>query len=258
MSERDAKRLFLGDATDPWVAAIAGAMPEGTVRLSPGDEMPEVEDAAVIVVHRPVLCSRDGEALAFIKGRKPTAPKVILCLGPHVRAREIERWGISADVILHEATAPETIGRHVAPKPRPRGPRPSVDVIGGTFESRRVTLAMCEAAGYPAKACRDWDDRPGDGPAVWEVPVLEPGWERAMRDQAGRGPVVALLGFADRETVRLARDNGASACLDFPCDPEDLAIAPDRATSRPIADPAHAVPPPMKAKKHVRLWTGQS
>ncbi len=260
MSDRAPEALFVGDTSDPWVEAIALAMPKATARLIPGDGHAGTDgtfdDAPVIVVHRPILCARDGEAFRLIKARGPKAPKLILCLGPNVRAREIELWAKPADVILYEATASETIARHVAAWTSPRGDRPEVDVVAGTFETRRVTAESVEAAGYPSRSWRDWDGVPDGGWAVWEVPVLEPRWEATLRDQASRRAVVALIGFADRGLVTQARSHGASACLDFPCEPADLAFVLDRLASRPAIDPPHAVPPPMKAARGMRVWAG--
>jgi hypothetical protein len=70
-----------------------------------------------------------------------------------------------------------------------------------------------------------------------------------MKDLAARGPVVALLGFADRALVELARRHGATACLDVPFDVADLIGLLDRLASgagdRPEVrgEPGHALPP---------------
>jgi hypothetical protein len=69
-----------------------------------------------------------------------------------------------------------------------------------------------------------------------------------LKQEADTRPVLALMGFADRELVSLARSLGASACLDLPVDPADLAFVLDRMTARERRsgaglDPAHPVPP---------------
>ena len=43
------------------------------------------------------------------------------------------------------------------------------------------------------------------------MPVLESEWPTRLASLARLGPVVALLGFADRSTVTLARRQGAAA-----------------------------------------------
>ena len=42
------------------------------------------------------------------------------------------------------------------------------------------------------------------------------------------GPVVALMGFADRKAVALARSKGAFACLELPLNLDDLIDVIDR------------------------------
>ncbi len=43
-------------------------------------------------------------------------------------------------------------------------------------------------------------------------------WPRWLEERSRLGPVLALLGFADRATVSQARAAGAAACLDLPVD----------------------------------------
>ena len=54
--------------------------------------------------------------------------------------------------------------------------------------------------------------------------------------------MIALAGFADRAIVARAREAGAVACLELPCDLDDLVDAVDRAVvATPpdsLADPA--------------------
>lgn len=252
--------LFLGDLDDPWVAEIADALPEGAGRVGrdgrwPGSWPRGFEAARVVVVHRPILAPGDGEAFLALKARPGPPTRLVLCVGPHVRAADLERWAGPADVILPEATASETVARHVAARPRPAFVRPRVAVVGGTFEARRVLADACEAAGYRASSARDWDEAPREGLAIWDVPVLEPGWERTLEAEARRREVVCLIGFADRDLVARARLRGAAACLDSTSDPADLAFVLDRvAAGRPITIPiasAHAVPPPPKGLRVV-------
>jgi hypothetical protein len=160
------------------------------------------------------------------------------------------------DVVLPEATARETVARHVGGRSRPRGIRPPVAVVSGLHELRCTLADACRAAGYRAEPARDWSEAAPGSLAVWDVPVLEPGWPRLLEAQAATRAVVALLGFADRATVELARARGAAACLDLPCLPEDLTFVLDRlapGTARPgarrRAGPGHVLPPAPAASR---------
>ena len=65
------------------------------------------------------------------------------------------------------------------------------------------------------------------------MPLLEPDWsQRLERRSRATGPVIALFGFADRETVTLAKACGAIACLELPYDVDDLIDVIDRAAER--------------------------
>ncbi len=251
MDVLDAPDLFVGDLSDPWVAAIAEAMPREKTCLDLAGDWPDswpdaASSARVIVLHRQTLSVRDAEGLRRLRARDGTPPKLVLCLGPHVRAADLDRWGALADVVLHEATASEVIARHVAAVPRSPAKGkgiPRVAVVSGLHESRRVLVEGCTWVGYEASPARDWDDA-GDAEVVlWDVPVLEEFWEEQLAREAARRQVVALLGFADRTTVGRARKAGASACLDLPFDLADLAFVLDRMAREPRVDPVHAVPP---------------
>jgi len=66
-----------------------------------------------------------------------------------------------------------------------------------------------------------------------------------MSRRARTAAVVALLGFADRVIVAQAREAGASACLDWPCDLDDLTHVLDRAARSPrasVGEPGHVLP----------------
>ena len=243
--------LFLGDLDDPWVSAIAGALPLGASCLHVAGDLPPLASLArVIVVQRSSLGPSDREVFLEWKDRAGIPPKLILCVGPQIRAGDLDRWAGPADVILHEATASETIARHVTAWRRPRHLRPPVTVVGGSFECRRILAATCEAAGERVRIARDWDEAPAGGVAVWDVPVLETSWATRLSLKATDRRIVCMMGFADRDLVTRARRNGASACLDVPYEPADLAFVLNRlAAERPILlpfDPAHASPPRPK------------
>ena len=126
---------------------------------------------------------------------------------------------------------------------RPFGPRPRVRVVSANHELRQTLADACELLGYPAEAAGEWSEGEAagtaTGPAIWDVPVLEPGWPRALARRVRHGgAVVVLLGFASRTMVQQARDLGASACLELPCDVLDLGHVLDRITT-PRGEPAH-------------------
>jgi hypothetical protein len=273
MSAADRQVWFVGDLEDPWVASLADVLPPGTRQFpAPGglpDDWPGNGAFAAgapraVVMHRSILSAQDAERLARLRGRFSAsaspgagspAPRVILCVGPYVRHADLERWSARGviDAILPEATARDTIGRHLAaaadaaPRRSP-GPRPTVAVVSANFELRRTLADACEALGFPPEPACEWSEAPATGPAVWDVPVLEPEWPRALARRARKGAVVVLLGFADRTTVGQARAQGASACLELPYDLLDLEHVLDRVTA-PRGEPAHAVPPPPASSR---------
>ena len=94
---------------------------------------------------------------------------------------------------------------------------------------------------------------------IWDVPVLEPDWpQRLERRARATGPVITLLGFPDRETVTVARQAGAVACLDLPYSVDDLidvidragrSVSPDRWPVPPRVEQPHRLPPPPRGRK---------
>jgi hypothetical protein len=231
----------------------------------------------VIVLHRNHLTRQDAQRLAGWRdpqGAQP-APALILCVSPYVRYEELERWSRLVELVLWEATAGDVLPGHIGRlmnEGQGRG-RSAVDpaavrieVAGGELELCLALVEACRAAGYRAEAI---DDRQiGEGPrsraaagsttqrvvTIWEVPVLEPGWtHRLERRVRQTGPVIALAGFADRATAASARASGAAACLDLPCNLDDLLGAIERTVRSTPADawpvparlePPHALPPP--------------
>ncbi len=249
MKQTDRPVWFVGDPDDPWVAEIAGATPGVVGRVAAAGDwlaaLPEdPRSPATLVLHRAILTPDDLARLARLRAEREPAPRVVLCIGPHARHADLERCAALADAVVPEATARDTIARHVAggEPPRTPGPRPRVAVVSAHFELRQALADACEAVGYPVATAAGWSDAPPSGPAAWDVPVLEPDWPRALARRSRTGPVVALLGFADRATVAEARAHGASACLESPCDLADLAFVLDRLVPSRV-DPAHDVPP---------------
>ncbi len=250
--------VFLGDLSDPWVAEIADAFPDPVTRVDLVNTWPEsCPQARVVVAHRTILTVRDAEAIKAIKSRPGPSTRVILCVGPQIRAADLERWAGGADVILPEATASQVIARHVADHHRPLAFRPIVSVVSSLFEPRRLFVDCCAAAGFGSRAFDDWPEAPSHGLVVWDVPLLSPSWEAVLRKESSRRSVVCLMGFADRDLVARAAGAGASGWLDLPFDPADLAFVLDRVASRPVnayaLDQPHAVPPQMKIARAARL-----
>jgi hypothetical protein len=251
MEGPDRATWFAGDLGDPWVASIAEALPRESLRLDCPGDLPEAwpidrPTPFALVLHRTILTSTDAQRVARLKARADRTPRVVLCLGPQARYVDVERWSRLVDAVIPEATARETVLRNALAPERPArppgGPRPKAVVASANFELRTTLAEAARAGGFAVEAIADpLEAGPGVATA-WDVPVLEPDWPTRLANLARSAPVVALLGFADRSTVTLARQNGASACLDLPCDVPDLLDALDRITAARL-DPAHEVPP---------------
>ncbi len=74
------------------------------------------------------------------------------------------------------------------------------------------------------------------------MPVLETQWcERLKHYSQSTGPVIALLGFADRTIVAEAKAHGAVACIELPYDVDDLIDVIDR-TARNVPPASWPLP----------------
>jgi hypothetical protein len=273
---------FIGDLSDPWVSAIADALPVSVsvVRVDCAVELPErplggAPAPHLVVVHRNRLSAADAEQLrAFRMLCEPESPPaLILCVSPFVGYEDLESWSGVADVVLSEATAAELLPRHVARILGERQTRASrsdrlafrIEVASGNHELSVALAEACIGAGYRASQVGDVVMREiarraarlaSSGERVltiWDAPVLEPLWcERLKQYSAMTGPVIALIGFADRTSVALAKTSGAMACLELPYDVEDLLHVIDR-TARSLlsgswpmparVEPPHRLPP---------------
>jgi hypothetical protein len=278
---------FIGDLHDPWVAAIADAIattrPVRRVRSTrPLTDDPFGESATpdAIVVHRHQFAAGDaGRLAAWREADHP--PTLVIVISPYVRYEELERWSSLADIVVSEAIAADVLPGRLARcldcstrLPPPPGCR--IEVAGGTDELSRALVDVCTRAGYPALAV---DERTIDGAStgiaddtktspdgrlltLWELPILEPGWSDGLARRSRRtGPVIALAGFADRSVVARARAAGAAACLELPCDLDDLIDVVDRVArlamegSRPLParpEPPHRLPPPRRNPRRHR------
>ena len=218
MEGPDRATWFAGDLDDPWVVAIAEALPRDALRLDCPGDLPEAwpidrPTPFALVVHRSNLTPTDAQRVARLKARADRTPRVVLCVGPHARYAEVERWSRLVDAVIPEAIARETVARHalaIERKPRPSGgPRPKVAVVSTNYELRTILAEAARAGGFASEAISEPDDAPSGVAAVWDVPILEPDWPARLAALARSGPVVALLGFADRQAVTLARQHGA-------------------------------------------------
>jgi hypothetical protein len=239
---------FVGDLGDSWVVAIADRLAASFHRRGCAGELPEAwiseePPPSLVVIHRPILTALDAQRIGRLRARGESACRVILCVGPHVRHDDLARWARLFDAVLPEATATDTIRRHVEPdRPRPAG-RATVQVVSGLHDVRGVLVDACRALGYRAEDVDDREETSPRGVVVWDVPMLDPRWPERMARQSRSANVVALLGFADRETVKTAREAGALACLDWPCDLDDLAFVLDRIAAGPRVEGGHVLPP---------------
>ncbi len=249
---------FVGDLGDPWVVALGNRLPESFERRPCTAEMPEewlgeASTPRVVVVHRPILTPLDAERIAGLRDRGETPARVVLCFGPHVRHDDLVRWSRLFDATLPEATAAETIRRVVEPLPRSTAPRPPVQVVSGLHDMRSLLVEVCRFAGYRVERQGEKTEPLPNGVTLCDIPVLEPGWPEALAHDARASSVIALFSFPDRSTISLAREAGASACLEWPCDVDELISVMDRVSARlrmPQVEAGHLLPPsPVRVRR---------
>ena len=251
MHRSRASTLFAGDPGDPCAARIAEALPRTSGLVACPESLPDewpdtVLDARTIVVHRGFLASTDIERLRRLRSRRDVTAKLVLCYGPQVRHHQIERCLSAVDAVLPDATAHQFIRRYLAeapPRTPPREWAPAVQIVAADHEMRQVLADIARGGGYRTTTVRVPEEAQ-TGPILWEVPVLESGWPETLDRLTRLGPVIALVGFADRSAVEAARARGAAACLDLPSDAADVIHVLDRITARryrPI-DAPHTLP----------------
>jgi hypothetical protein len=288
-SASDKTVLFAGDLDDPWVTLIVESISRVAVvkRVMTRDAIPvRLWDAnqapQLLVLHRSRLSPADIARIADW-AQAPCSkhiPPRILCYGPYVLYGALERCSQLVDRMLPEASAIDILPRHVlhlldanpVGEEAPARGRLSVDVRSSDYELRSALIDACSAFGFAAEKGPNSSAeivgeaelahtlKPPPRVAVWDVPVLETGWPEEMKRMSRFGPVVALLGFADRANVGLARASGASACLGTPFDLDDLVFVLDRigqelAHDRSLAnqesaraESPHVLPPPPASR----------
>jgi hypothetical protein len=282
MDSNDGRVLFFGDLSDPWVAAIVDSLPAAATiqRVNCSGDLPDLafdprHPPRLIVAHRHYANAADGKRIKTWRDSRGCRgmPALILCFSPYLRYTELERVSSLFDQTIPEATAADVLPGRVArlvagqsePELRTSSPSFRVEIACGTDELGDSLLQTCADAGYRVEKVDDSgigeDLRVWVSPVattervltIWEVPVLEPSWaERLGRRAVAAGPIIGLLGFAERSTVTLAKANGACACLELPCDRDDLLEVIDRVTRTippenwplpPRAEPPHVLPP---------------
>ena len=282
---------FLGDLSDPWVVSIAETVARcaRVVHVHAPGNLPEApfergSPPRLIIVHRHHLNTADIQRLRDYRGLTPAAadaqPFLILCTGPFVRYEETERIVSLVDLLVSEADAAEVLPRHLAVlvdrrekrQIPPGAEKICIEVAGRNHDLCQSVVAACVAAGYRTSQVADLESADSGATAiqsppprqgfltVWDVPVLEPDWPERLRRRARPGaPVLALIGFADRDSVTLAKANGACACLELPYHVDDLVDVIDRAASvlsvqaevpPSRVEPPHHTPPPPKHRRN--------
>ena len=250
MNAPDGPVWFVGDLDDPWVGAIADAVPGGVLRHSCAGELPEclfrnLPPPRALVLHRAAVRPGMPSGWPVSEAARRCAPRVILCVGPHARHADLERWSSLLDVVVPEATARETIARHVAEggeRTRPSVPRPRISVVSGHLRAASGTGRRRRRGrilrGGRVRMVGGGVGRPGG--------LGRPGPGDRLDARAGASGAARPRRRADRVRRPGAGPpgprHGASACLELPCDPADLIWALDRLAARRV-EPAHDVPP---------------
>ncbi len=275
---------FIGDLEDPWVAGIADALPAdlGVERVNCAGDVPEEPfgprtPPRFVVLHRHRLSALDRSRIKRWREQTDTEtqikPALVLCVSPYVRYEEIERVLGLVDQVVPEGTAADILpGRIIryfngpaARRPLGDGAHFAIEVSGKNEDLCRTLVEVCVRAGHRAAAiddllASDFGRAPSSASShaertltIWEMPVLEPGWPQVLERRAtATGPVIGLIGFADRDLVSRAKAHGAAICLDLPFEIDDLidsvaraagSRAPEQWPLPARVEPPHQLPP---------------
>jgi len=239
---------FVGDLDDPWVREILGSiadLPEVHAVMCAG-EVPERlfepdQPPRLLIVHRTRLSQADAVRIDQWRSvaRANAMPRVILCFSPYVRYAELERCARGVDLTIPEATAVETLSRHVGRllerRDEPRraalsGDCLPVQVISSNHELQAVLSEICLAEGFQVTSGREFPVNfqgraEGASPAasqvltLWDIPELEPDWARSLEQEGlaklwtvhgkNRLTLLPYLIGDDAGLVTIWNDNGA-------------------------------------------------
>lgn len=259
--------IIVGDATDPLLSAIAatlGRTAQQTDNLQACVDAFAAPDSApqLIVVHRSNPTTSDARACEELRRRFGRRTRIVFVTSLMARYAQLEPWFVLSDAVLGEATAVDSLGRFLS---HHRGESGSIGFVGhrrrvvvvSTNHEMRIMLAdMCQRSGFQARPTPAWSSARGGSLAVWDVPVLDDRWKADMVRESRRRRIVALAGFVDRSLATALKLAGARACLELPCQFDDLSwalgiVADTHARSR-IAHASHTAPP----ASHVASRTG--
>lgn len=262
---RSRPRWFVGDLEDPWVAAIARSVDRLDVKAwhHPGafpeswSEILEEGPPESIVLHRPGFAEADCKFLRNLRAEVGPDPFLVLCFGMQTRHADLERCSRWADLIISESSAAETLGRHLgktrsnATKSRRIKGR-DVAIISPSHEACLTISEMLRSGLHRPSAIVQTHPVERGSLVVWQVPILDPHWPTELARLSAEASIITLLGFADRRIVQLAFDMGASSCLEWPCDPEDLLDSLDRIGNLRFHGGHPAIPKPQPLIRHAQ------
>lgn len=264
----DHHRWFLGDLSDPWVMSLARPLILKGVKVFPWPEsLPTLLRSLVdeplpdfVVLHRSIFTEPDERFLRSVRLAVGKGSSLILCFGMYFRHADLERMARWVDLTLSEASSAEVLGRHLGLSLMPPTDAVStrgrdVAVVSGSHD---VGLSIVEMlrAGHHRPALHGQVQSVGTGSlVVWQVPTLDHRWPSELAQLSATSRVIALLGYADRRIVELARSSGASSCLEWPCDPEDLLASVEREGELRVHGGHPAIPMPrpriLSARKNL-------
>lgn len=237
--------VIIGEECDPWTRRLVVQAPAPRLLIDCSQGLPEewprvVDGARAVVIHRAVL-DRDNHArLQQLRRVLRPGTKLICCAQPLTRFHQLEPYVELYDVILPETTAVESLACHLTGVRCPTdATRAAVAVVSSLPDVGAMVSEVCQKGGYSTRLVRDWSERIHERVAVWDVPLLEEGWEQTLRFESHRRAVVALAGFLDRALVDRMKSLGAAACLDLPCAVDDLLYVLDRVSGGVLAQGAY-------------------
>jgi hypothetical protein len=243
------RTLIIGDPSDPWTSRLIDQSPRPRLILDTAAGLPDrwpdlARTATAVVVHTPTFDTRLAATLRLLRRDLTPGIPFVLCQHPLNRYAQIEPHVALFSDVLTEATALEVLGRHLDPT-RARCPASvPVLVVSNLNELGLWLAAAVRAAGFEPRLVRDWHSAGAEPIAVWDFPVLDGIGDARLRREGRRRAVVVVANFLDRSLVERLRSVGARACLDLPCDGDDLSHVLHRLASALPARRTHYLDPP--------------